>query len=57
MKKTYLKPEMISLNVVSESIMIPTSGNTTVDPNNPLGPGSPEEARGHRGEWGNVWAN
>ena len=56
MKKIYLKPEAELFDLIVAG-MIATSGNTTVDPDNPAGPGTPKEARGHRGEWGNVWAN
>ena len=54
MKKNYLKPEVFSLNFVSQSIMIDTSGNTTVGGGS-AGSGNPDEVRGNRGEWGNVW--
>ena len=52
MKKIYLKPEMISLNVVSESI-IATSGGSDTDV--PVGGWGDADANKHRGEWGNVW--
>ena len=54
MKKIYLKPEMISLNVVSESI-IATSGGSDTDV--PVGGWGDADTNKHRGERGNVWAN
>ncbi len=53
MKKNYFKPETVMVDVVLSN-MIATSGNTTVE-GGTAGPGDPEEAKGHRGEWGNVW--
>ena len=54
MKKNYLKPEAEILDFVVAN-MIATSGNTTVKPGENAGSGDPEEARGHRGEWGSIW--
>ena len=54
MKKTYFKPEAVVVDIVIGNIMqitsVPVSGDNA-------GSGDPEEARGHRGEWGNVWGN
>ena len=52
MKKNYLKPEIFSLNFVSESIIATSPGGTDV----PEGEDNkPNETNKHRGEWGNVW--
>ena len=53
MKKNYLKPEVISLNVLCENIIATSPGGTTVG-----GGADPDEEAGvnrGRGEWGNVW--
>ena len=55
MKKNYLKPETVMVDVVLCN-MIATSGNTNVGGGN-AGSGFPNESKGSRGEWGNVWAN
>ena len=50
MKKNYLKPESISLNVLCENVML---GNS-------LGEGDENgtlDANESRGEWKNVWNN
>ena len=52
MKKNYFKPEMAFMSVELCN-MIATSGNTNIG--GEAGSGVPEEARGSRGEWGNVW--
>lgn len=52
MKKNYFKPEMAFMSVELCN-MIATSGNTNIG--GEAGSGDPEEARGSRGEWGNVW--
>ena len=54
MKKNYFKPEVESVNIALGNI-IATSGNTTVDPDEPAGPGNPDEIGAGRGEWGNFW--
>ena len=54
MKKNYLKPEAELFDLIVAG-MIATSGNTTVTPGEDAGSGDPDEARGNRGEWGNVW--
>ena len=53
MKKTYLKPEMISLNFVSESIIATSPGGTDIPDIEGGGEGLSNR---HRGEWGNVWS-
>ena len=54
MKKTYLKPEIFSLNVFCDAMLAQSNGGT-VKP----GVGFDEEggpnANKNRGEWGNVW--
>ena len=52
MKKNYFKPETVMVDVVLSN-MIATSGNTTVGGS--AGSGDPEQVKGNRGEWGNVW--
>ena len=54
MKKNYFKPETVMVDVVLCN-MIATSGNTTVGGGS-ASSGDPEESKGHRGEWGNVWS-
>lgn len=51
MKKIYLKPEVVSMNVVVEA-MIASSSEVIPDEGGPGDFG----ANKHRGEWGNVWA-
>ena len=51
MKKTYLKPEIFSLNFVSESIIATSPGGTDI----PEIEGGEGLSNRHRGEWGNVW--
>ena len=52
MKKIYLKPEMISLNFIFESIIATSGGNQmSADPDEE----ETEFSGRHRGEWGNVW--
>ena len=52
MKKNYFKPEVVVVDVVIDNIMqetsVPVSGGNA-------GSGDPEETKGSRGEWGNVW--
>ena len=53
MKKTYLKPEIFSLNVFCDAMLAQSNGDKL-----PVVPGEGDEfANKHRGEWGNVWAN
>lgn len=59
MKKNYFKPETVMVDVVLSNMIATsgnTSGNTTVGGGS-AGSGDPEEVRGGRGEWGNVWGN
>ena len=55
MKKNYFKPETVMVDLVLCNI-IATSGNTNVGGGN-AGSGFPNESKGSRGEWGNVWGN
>ena len=48
MKKDYLKPEAIALNVVCNTIIAASVGETEPDTGEGL-------ANKNRGEWGNVW--
>ena len=52
MKKNYLKPEVISLNVLCENIIA-----TSLGPGYEGGEGGEDDfgANRGRGEWGNVW--
>ena len=57
MKKIYLKPEVVSMNVAVEAIMIGTSGGSQgiINPGgNVVGPPT-KNSDASRGEWGNVW--
>lgn len=52
MKKDYLKPEMISMEIVTNEIIATSPGNTI-----PVTPEvKPSAADESRGEWGNVWS-
>ena len=53
MKKNYLKPEVVSLTVVCDS-MIATSGNINQPGTQPPFINKSNESRG---EWGNVWGD
>ena len=54
MKKVYLKPEVVSLTVVCDS-MIATSGGNINQPGTV--PPFINKSNESRGEWGNVWGN
>ena len=57
MKKTYLKPEIFSLNVFCDAMLAQSDGGDggTIKPG--TGPDTEGEfnANKNRGEWGNVW--
>ena len=53
MKKNYFKPEVVVVDVVIDNIM----QSTSVPVGGDAGSGFPEESKGSRGEWGNVWGN
>ena len=53
MKKTYVSPLMVEVNVEAESMLaasLKLDGNNTVDTSN-----GGQLAGGSRGEWGNLW--
>ena len=56
MKKIYLKPEVVSMNVSVEA-MIATSGGSqgTINPGGGVVGPPTKNSDGSRGEWGNVW--
>ena len=56
MKKNYLKPESISLNVLCENVIL---SNSNGNDNDIFGGGDdkPLDANESRGEWKNVWNN
>ncbi len=54
MKKNYIAPELMELNVVTEQMVaasIPVVGGGSVDTENP----GAQLDGGRRGEWGNLW--
>lgn len=54
MKKNYIAPEVVELNMVAEQMLavsIPVSGSGNVDTEQP---GSQLDG-GKRGEWGDLW--
>ena len=54
MKKTYVSPLMVEVNVEAESMLaasLKLDGDNTVDTSTP---GS-QLSGGNRGEWGNLW--
>lgn len=56
MKKTYLRPEIESVNVVTDSIMVTspgTGGNVTDEEGRPGRPG--RGAKEQQGDWDNIW--
>ena len=57
MKKNYLKPEAVLVDVVvNSSICEVSSGNMgEADENYKPGGNKPRPTDGSRGEWGNVW--
>ncbi len=53
MKKTYVSPLMVEVNVATESMLatsLKMDGTKTVDTSN-----GGQLSGGHRGEWGNLW--
>ena len=53
MKKTYVSPLMVEVNVEAESMLaasLKLDGNNTVDTSQ-----GGQLAGGHRSEWGNLW--
>ena len=53
MKKTYVSPLMVEVNVEAESMLaasLKMDGNKTVDTSN-----GGQLSGGHRGTWGNLW--
>ena len=53
MKKTYVSPLMVEVNVEAESMLaasLQMDGNKTVDTSN-----GGQLSGGHRGQWGNLW--
>ena len=56
MKKIYLKPEVVSMNVAVEA-MIATSGGSqgTINPGGSVVGPPTKNSDASRGEWGNVW--
>ena len=57
MKKNYFKPEMAFMSVELCNMIATSPGGNTNIGGGQAGSGDPEEARGSRGEWGNVWGN
>ena len=58
MRKTYLSPETLDVNLLSEPLMIVISGETgsAGTGSGSAGDDDSEEAAGkHRGSWGNLW--
>ena len=54
MKKTYVSPLMVEVNVEAESMLaasLKLDGDNTVDTSNP----DNQLSGGNRGEWGNLW--
>ena len=54
MKKVYLKPEVVSLTVVCDSMIATSGGNINQSGTVPPFINKSNESRG---EWGNVWGN
>ena len=53
MKKTYVSPLMVEVNVATESMLatsLKMDGTKTVDTSD-----GGQLSGGHRGEWGNLW--
>ena len=50
MKKDYLKPEIVALDIEVSTVMMAESANTGMDET----PARPD-ARERRGEWGDLW--
>ena len=53
MKKNYVSPLMVEVNVEAESMLaasVKIDSNKTVDTSN-----GGQLSGGHRGEWGNLW--
>ena len=53
MKKTYVSPLMVEVNVEAEAMLaasVKLDGNTSVDTSN-----GGQLGGGHRGQWGNWW--
>lgn len=50
MKKTYLKPETVSVNVITDSMIATSGGSLTDKPSRP-GRGAKEQ----QGDWDNIW--
>ena len=56
MKKTYLKPEIFSLNVFCDAMLAQSNGDGgTVNPDTDPDTEGGFNANKNRGEWGNVW--
>jgi hypothetical protein len=54
-KKDYVAPQANACNVECESSILVISGSNEVGTAPGVEDEDPNAARGHRGEWGNIW--
>lgn len=57
MKKIYVTPEIVNVEMMAEPVMTAVSGETTGAGvgNGSAGSNTPNPSAGNRGDWGNLW--
>lgn len=57
MKKTYLKPEVLSVDIVVETMIAQSNGNVSGDGVGSGGTGGQRPKSASQGDWDNIWSN
>jgi hypothetical protein len=57
MKKEYIKPKVVAVCVVAESMLVISDNIENMGSNETPGGDDDFNAGTHRGEWGNLWMN